>query len=397
MQIKISLFSFFSGIGILDLAFEKNKYKIVFVNEYEKPFLDAYRYARNQLNLIAPIYDYHNDSAEYYTKRVGRRKLEQLIAAERSKGRLIGFIGGPPCPDFSIAGKNAGAKGKNGRLTKVYFDIICRCHPDFFLFENVKGLVKTEKHRIFFEEMKFKLRANNYVIDNTIANALEYGVPQFRERVFLIGVNKKLYANHTETLNFDWKEKSIFDISNILKRNWPKPETFGVNSVHNIPSRDIPRKLTVEYWFERNNVVNHLNGNDVFSVKKGREKIATIQEGDTSRKSFKRLHRWKYSPTAAYGNNEVHLHPYQERRLSVSEAMAIQSLPSDFVVLPTLSLSNKFKMIGNGVPFLMAYAIAKTLKTTLKNLKKENINVFIQILKKIAEQKMEADNEKDYN
>lgn len=86
-----------------------------------------------------------------------------------------------------------------------------------------------------------------------------------------------------------------------------------------------------------------------------------IQEGDTSRKSFKRLHRWKYSPTACYGNNEVHLHPYKVRRLSVAEAMAVQSLPREFVLPRNMSLSSKFKTIGNGVPYKLSEAIAKTL------------------------------------
>lgn len=84
------------------------------------------------------------------------------------------------------------------------------------------------------------------------------------------------------------------------------------------------------------------------------------------------MHRWRYSPTAAYGHNEVHLHPYKERRLSVAEAMAVQSLPKDFVVLPGLSLSQKFKMIGNGVPYLMAAALAKTLKETLGEIQEES-------------------------
>lgn len=394
---KISLFSFFAGIGILDLAFEKNAYNIVFVNEFNRLFLDAYKYAHNQIYHKEPLYGYSNRSAEYYVKGYGKRKLEQLIATERRNGCLIGFIGGPPCPDFSIAGKNAGAKGENGRLTTVYFDIICRCRPDFFLFENVKGLVKTEKHRIFYQEMKSKLRDNNYVVDDTIANALEYGVPQFRERVFLIGINKNLYADYTETLSFNWKENAIFNVDDILKRNWPKPRAFAVNSLCKPPSHAIPRKLTVEYWFNRNNVTQHPNGNDIFAVKKGQNKISTIQEGDTSGKSFKRLHRWKYSPTAAYGNNEVHLHPYQERRLSVSEALAIQSLPQEFVVLPTLTLSTKFKMIGNGVPFLMASAIARTLKETLKDVKRSHIIVLTRVLEEISKYKQEESNETNLN
>lgn len=161
MQKKISIFSFFSGIGILDLAFEKNGYNIVFVNEYDNLFIESYRYARMQMNLRAPIYGYRNDSAERYARRRGKKNLLALIAQEREKGNLVGFIGGPPCPDFSVAGKNAGVDGENGRLTKIYFDIICRCHPDFFLFENVKGLVKTEKHRAFYKEMMMKVQAND--------------------------------------------------------------------------------------------------------------------------------------------------------------------------------------------------------------------------------------------
>ena len=101
----------------------------------------------------------------------------------------------------------------------------------------------------------------------------------------------------------------------------------------------------------------------------------TIQEGDVSKKSFKRLHRWRYSPTAAYGNNEVHLHPYKARRISVSEALAIQSLPKEFVLPKTLSKSEMFKTIGNGVPYLMSKAIAHSIKAFLTSETGEDENV----------------------
>ena len=79
------------------------------------------------------------------------------------------------------------------------------------------------------------------------------------------------------------------------------------------------------------------------------------------RQDFKRLHRWRYSPTAAYGNNEVHLHPYKPRRISVAEALAIQSLPKEFEIPINTSLSDAFKTIGNGVPYLAAKAIANNI------------------------------------
>ena len=207
-------------------------------------------------------------------------------------------------------------------------------------------------------------------------NSLCFGVPQDRERVILVGLYKKSFANikncttKEKSLDFPWMANAIFDdYEEIKKFNWPITRTFGVNQRYNIP-RNIPtkyRKLTVETWFRKNNVVNHPNAQDVFRVKGGLAKIQTIAEGDVSRKSFKRLHRWRYSPTAAYGNNEVHLHPYQIRRISVAEAMAIQSLPKWFVLPPNMSLTHKFKTIGNGVPVLMARAIAKTLATVLIN------------------------------
>ena len=87
----------------------------------------------------------------------------------------------------------------------------------------------------------------------------------------------------------------------------------------------------------------------------------TKDEGDVERKCYKRLHRHRYSPTAAYGNNEVHVHPFLPRRISVSEALAIQSLPANFEIPVNVTLSDAFKTIGNGVPFVAARGVAESL------------------------------------
>ena len=111
-------------------------------------------------------------------------------------------------------------------------------------------------------------------------------------------------------------------------------------------------------WFEKNDVENHPDANRYFKPKAGLRKMLEIPEGDTNKKSYKRIHRWRYSPTVAYGNNEVHLHPYKARRLSVAEAMSLQSLPKEFSLPPEMTLTDCFKTIGNGVPFLMAKGVA---------------------------------------
>jgi DNA (cytosine-5)-methyltransferase 1 len=137
-------------------------------------------------------------------------------------------------------------------------------------------------------------------------------------------------------------------------------ETYKENSEKPIPI-DIPAELTVEYWFKKNNVEQHPNANHYFTPRAGLSKFEVIEEGDDLKKSYKRLHRWRYSPTAAYGNNEVHLHPYKSRRISAAEALAIQSLPENFVIPDNITLSDMFKTIGNGVPYLAAKGLAETI------------------------------------
>lgn len=354
---KTSVFSFFSGLGFLDLGFENAGFNIDLVNELDPAYLYAYKYARNDEKGLNAIYN-----AESIESLFANNYLEKIkkYVAQKSCEAHVGFIGGPPCPDFSIAGKNRGSKGKNGRLTKSYFDLIIEATPDFFLFENVKGLYTTSIHRAFYEKQKKRLEKAGYVLFESLENAIEYGAPQFRERLILIGFSKIKYGNDI-LFSFDYGK--TYDWNKVKQKKWPGSDPFELDSVRGCP-RDIYKKLTVEHWFQKNSVDNHPNSVNCFRAR-ALYKFSSIAEGDTSGKSFKRLHRWKYSPTAAYGNNEVHLHPYKERRISVAEALAIQSLPKSLIVAPSLPLSAMFKMVGNGVPYRLALGIANNLMDTL--------------------------------
>ena len=75
-------------------------------------------------------------------------------------------------------------------------------------------------------------------------------------------------------------------------------------------------------------------------------------------KVLKRLHRYCYSPNAAYGNNEVHLHPTKPRRISVAEALVLQSVPKEYCFPDGMTLTDKFKAVSNGVPVLLAESMA---------------------------------------
>ncbi|MBW4674156.1 MAG: DNA cytosine methyltransferase [Desmonostoc geniculatum HA4340-LM1] len=372
MSDRPCIFSFFAGSGFLDLGFETSGFNIVYVNEIFSPFMAAYRYSRQALNLGLPEYGYYDGEAGDVSKLIQGSQAQhicELVKDCRKFNHIVGFIGGPPCPDFSIGGKNRGNLGDNGKLSTSYVQLICQNLPDFFLFENVKGLWKTKKHRLFFESLKQQLQQAGYILTERLINAIEYGVPQDRERIILIGFQNNFIKemgrdfSRQQLLNehiFPWQNQILYEKKNVFAYPWRKCDPFQENSIIPCPP-DIPQKLTVEYWFIKNNVLKHPNAEHYFQPRAGITKFAAVDEGDDSKKSFKRLHRWRYSPTACYGNNEVHLHPYKVRRISVAEALAIQSLPANFVLPENMSLTNMFKIIGNGVPYLASKALAQTI------------------------------------
>lgn len=362
----MNIFSFFAGAGFLDLGFEMTgHYNIVYVNEFHQAFNDIYRFSRERMGIPPPIYGHH---VEDITSLLNDDKLNLIIKHinESKRQTLTGIIGGPPCPDFSVAGKNRGKDGDNGKLSGIYTEIICRTHPDFFLFENVKGLYRTTKHRAFFEQLKHTFINNGYFLTEQLINALEFGVPQDRERIILIGVrsdiarNLNLQVEESQLLNFPWNTHKRYQLENIKKANWPTQNPFIPKTQTPVPV-GIIEELTVQYWWTQNDVRTHSNANMYFKPKAGLVRFQTTNEGDDKKKSYKRLHRWRYSPTVAYGNNEVHIHPYEPRRISVSEALALQSLPREFVIPQDVTLTDAFKTIGNGVPFLAAQGIANSI------------------------------------
>lgn len=357
------VFSFFSGSGFLDLGFETNGFDIEFVNEFSAAFMNAYMFSRERMKLRKPTYGYQNTDINIYLNEK-EDELANAIKNAKSDGSLVMFIGGPPCPDFSVAGKQRGKDGDNGKLSQSYIDVIVKFKPDCFLFENVKGLWRTAKHRAFFEELKVLLHNNGYVTTERLTNALEYGVPQDRDRILLFGIKSDYVElskiENNVLLDFPWEKYQKYNLDDLKVIEWPTREPFIKDSVSECPS-NVPKELTVQYWFDKNDVEHHPNGDMYFTPKAGLAKMKVIDEGDDSKKSYKRIHRWRYSPTCAYGNNEVHLHPYKERRLSEAEAMSLQSLPKEFCLPPDMTLSAAFKTIGNGVPYLLSSGIAKTI------------------------------------
>lgn len=365
----MNIFSFFSGAGFLDLGFElEGHYNIVFVNEFHNAFNYVYQYSRHNMHLPEPIYGHHVENIIHYIDGKHPEMMRNLVAyVNESKNQgITGLIGGPPCPDFSVAGKNRGKDGDNGKLSQTYADLICYLRPDFFLFENVKGLYRTAKHKAFFEHLKQQFQTNRFYLTERLINSLEYGAPQDRERIILIGFSEEAVNNlHLpvdtgKLLDFPWMQHQRYDVEEIKRLPWPQRTPYRQGVPTTIPD-GIIEDLTVMHWWVQNDVEHHPNENMFFQPRAGLIRFETKDEGDVDKKCYKRLHRWRYSPTAAYGNNEVHIHPFLPRRISVAEALAIQSLPANFILPPDISLTDAFKTIGNGVPYLAARGVAQSI------------------------------------
>lgn len=380
---KVAVYSFFSCAGFLDLGFERangNPYELRMANEIDPNFRECYRYSRAHLNLkidVPPNFMFPNSIVEFVKWGGHPRKgceevyrcFSDLLKEDRRRHRVIGFIGGPPCPDFSVAGKNAGKNGEVGPLSSKYVRLICQEEPHFFLFENVKGLVSSEKHSGYFKSLCVKL-SEKYYLTHDVVNALWYGVPQFRERLIVVGIRRDLLPDFTHRrlrtemrwADFQWLKAAVL----AQGQNWPHVQDYNPDPAMPRPKGVGIAALTVHDWWIKNDVQHHPNQvNQTMPRVETRHKFEEIREGNMVGKSYHRLHRWKYAFTACYGHNEVPLHPWEARRISVAEALATQSLPPDFSLPPDMGISALFKAVGNGVPFLMAQGLANMIQSFL--------------------------------
>ena len=381
---KVPILSFFTGLGLLDLGFQHAGFVSVWHNEFIEDFIGGFQHAMESLGVTGPAAAIQNSKS---VVDVGPNEILREAFGTAGKPDLLGIIGGPPCPDFSVGGRNRGHTGDHGKLSQVYVSRIMEIRPSFFLFENVPGLLRTAKHRAFLCDLLQQLNPH-YQLDLRVVNALEYGVPQDRERLIIVGLQNTWLRRHGRHVNSKQSPKllveqargSLIGESHLdlldhwmpwnrfrthpeakTKYNWPDTIPFG-----SVPRRPpgLPEELMVGPLICDLQRLSLLpNGTEGFNPYSRRFK--TVAEGDDSKKCFKRLHRWRYSPAAAYGNNEVHLHPTEPRRLTVREAMQIQTVPENYALPADMTLSSKFKTIGNAVPVRLAEAMAGSLKEVI--------------------------------
>ncbi|WP_369530030.1 DNA cytosine methyltransferase [Bacillus velezensis] len=150
------------GGGLGAIGFKAAGYNIVKALDFDKNAVKAYR---------------HNFGDNVEQADINAVDIDSLPNTDV-------IFGGPPCQDFSVAGKGAGADGERGKLVWRYLEIIAAKQPKAFVFENVKGLI-TKRHRPTFDALIEKFNEIGYEIEWKALSAWDYGVAQKRERVGL--------------------------------------------------------------------------------------------------------------------------------------------------------------------------------------------------------------------
>ena len=399
---KPTVVSLFSGAGGMDLGFLKAGYNILWAN------------------------DFFAEAVETYKKNVSKNIIYGDITKIKNEDIPDNpdvIIGGFPCQGFSIANNNRSMKDERNFLYKELLRVIDNKKPKFFVVENVKGLLSMEKGKIIKMIIK-DFESIGYDVDYKLLNAAEYGIPQMRQRVIIIGnrigiknafpkithcidkeedglkktptvadtigeladipvsskpiilpdgriitghiaytnVNDKFYGR-----KYDVNQEELCDYLRKYRIN------SGLSNKKIANMLNIPQ-TKVDHWFRKDNKSGSIpNKEDYLALKKILKLDNTydkqLTEYEIKEIKFEqslRITNWdRPSDTITATSPEIHIN--KTRRLSVRECARLQTFPDDFEFCG--SIDKQYRQIGNAVPVELAYLIAKEI---LKNIKVHN-------------------------
>ena len=324
--------SLFSGAGGLDLGFEAGGFSPKLAIDNDAAAIKTYRHNHPQAATI------QLDIAKTPTS-----ELLDLWKDKAGPTAPFGIIGGPPCQAFSSANVHQSDDDPRRSLLAKYADIIKEFSKslqlDFFLFENVPGLV-SRNHEECFDHFETVCDGAGFKIEKKIIDAGRFGVPQHRRRLIVVGVNKERFP----------------DIRIGLPEGDKRPRT--VREV----LQDLPEPSFCNRGPGKN--ANAFHPNHVAMVPRSSKfNDGSLRPGDRRGLSFKVLDWDSPSYTVAYGHNEIHVHPRCHRRLSIYEAMLLQGFPSHYQLCGTFT--QQVQQISDAVPPPLGEAIACVIARVL--------------------------------
>lgn len=348
MKKSKKIIDLFCGVGGFSLGFEMAGFETVFAIDHWADAVKTYNY--NRKKEIATTLDIHDLTSE---------ALKEL----NQKYEIVGVIGGPPCQGFSTVGTRRIDDERN-HLYLEYYRVVKELRPKFFVIENVKGLLTLNKG-MFKQDIMERFGSLGYTItEPQVLNASNYGVPQFRERVFFVGV----LDSHFKFPNpFDYTVSTSDALSDLPSLDNMK-EHYETYPYYEEPNNDYQKLMTKDSLLITNhNFTNHTEQtiNIISMVPDGggiKDLPPEYWDIRKYNKAFQRMNSQLPSHTIDTGHrNYFH---YKENRVpSVRECARIQSFPDDFEFIGTKS--SQYRQVGNAVPPLLGKAIAEQLNKIL--------------------------------
>lgn len=249
------------------------------------------------------------------------------------------LMGGVPCQSFSQAGKREGVKDDRGQLLLYFLDMIKYINPSVFVIENVPGLVTHNNGKTLKSVIDTINALGTHKTTFKVLNANDYGVPQNRKRLFIVGVSIQIQKKFSFPIEQSYKPVLRDAILNCPKSegavyNKTKYELFKL-----IPEGgcwvDLPVDLQRTYMKD--------------SLHSGGGKRGILKRLDMNKPCLTLL-------TTPSQKQTERCHPYETRPLQILEYARIQSFPDDYKFAGTMN--QKYKQIGNAVPVLLSRAIA---------------------------------------
>ncbi len=355
MSNKFKILDLFSGVGGLSYGFaHDDNFEIVAGNEI--------------LPDMAKAYSLNHPTVKMYNCDIKNLEIK------RDDIDLI--IGGPPCQAFSTAGKRL-INDPRGQLFQEYYRILKELNPKLFLFENVKGLLSMQKGELL-QTILSLFESLGYKVKYEVLNSADYGVPQLRERVIIIGtkLNKDFeYPKPTHSNKKDDNLKPYLTLSEaindlpLIKSN---EESFEYKTKANNEFQELMRIKAPEKLMDHNSPKNN-------------EKLVKLMEclpdGGTPqdapeelrpksgfKNTYCRLWWEKPAPTITRNlstpSSSRCIHPKAPRPLTTREGARIQCFPDNYIFYGSRSSRNL--QIGNAVPTFLSIALKDSIKQHLK-------------------------------
>ena len=352
---RYNVMDLFSGVGGLSYGFSKlPEFNILAANEIEKDISIAYSLNHPDVTML-----------NCDINQLSEEKLKEVL----KDNRIDLIVGGPPCQSYSTLGKRQ--MDDRANLFMQYKRVLSVLQPKAFVFENVSGILSMDKGRLF-ERIKSEFESLGYTLQYKLLDAVNYGVPQHRERVILVGMqgeNNFEYPipTHGDGLKpFVTLEDAIGDLPQIKSGQTN-------NSFNSTITNDFLKFVRKD----NENITEHNapnNGEHLIKImetlKDGQSKDDLPEEirpksgyGNTYAKLWWEKPSTTITRNFACPSSSRCIHPRDSRAMSIREGARLQSFPDDYKFYG--SRGDKNLQIGNAVPTFLAQAVKNALKNFL--------------------------------